>query len=164
MKLILFCPLFLLIGCKSYDSIKNEEFHAQNIPGPRLIVYKTKKDYNNLVPVILSNDKTEIISYPHPNDLTVGNGFSIPTVLDDKYLLDNRGINENVAFLKLTYQEYSELKSVPTLKELFDNILDKNPLTELCDCGNKYDFLEPVSQLNSIISKNNVEKICKKIK
>ena len=164
MKLILFCPLFLLIGCKSYDSIKNEEFHTQNIPGPKLIVYKTKKDYNNLVPVILSNDKTEIISYPHPSDLTVGNGFSIPTVLDDEYLLDNRGINENVAFLKLSYQEYSELKSVPTLKELFDNILDNNPLTELCDCGNKYAFSEPVSQLNLIISKNNLEKICKKIK
>ncbi len=153
-----------MIGCKSYDSIKNEEFHTQNIPGPKLIVYKTKKDYNNLVPVILSNDKTEIISYPHPKDLTVGNRFSTPTVLDSQYLLDNRGINENVAFLKLTYQEYSELKSVPTLKELFDNILDNNPLTELCDCGNKYAFLEPEKQLNLIISKNNLEKICKKIK
>jgi hypothetical protein len=143
---------------------KGEDFQPKYIPGPQILVYKTKKDYSNLVPVLLSEDKTEIISYPHPNDLTVGNGFPFPTVLNREYLLDNRGINKNVAFLKLTYQEYSGLKSVPTLKELFDYILDNDPLVELCDCGNKAAFPDPAEQLNMLISKRKLRTTCKVIK
>ena len=37
--------------------------------GPTTFIYKTKGDYNNLVPVILSDDKTNISSYPHPKDI-----------------------------------------------------------------------------------------------
>ena len=163
----LFFLLVLALGCKSCGNMKEsktQDFQPQFKPGPQTMVYKTKKDYNNLVPVLLSDDKTEIISYPHPNDLIVGNGFSIPTILNGEYLLDNRGINKNVAFLKFTYQEYSELKIVPTLKELYDNILDKDPLLELCDCGNKTAFSDPVNELNLMISKDKLRKICNVIK
>lgn len=163
----LFFLLVLTLGCKSCGNMKEsktEDFQPQYKPGPQILVYKTKKDYSNFVPVLLSEDKTEIISYPHPNDLIVGNGFPFPTTLNNHYLLDNRGINKNVAFLKFTYQEYSELKTLPTLKELFDNILDKDPLIELCDCGNKTAFSDPVKQLNSLISKDKLREICKTIK
>ncbi len=163
----LFFLLVLTLGCKScgnMKAIKTEDFQPQYKPGPQTLVYKTKKDYSNFVPVLLSEDKTEIISYPHPNDLIVGNGFPFPTILNSQYLLDNRGINKNVAFLKLTYQEYSELKSIPTLKELFDYILDDDPLIELCDCGNRTAFSDPVKELNLMISKDKLREICKAIK
>ena len=142
-----------------------EDFQQIYTPGPQLLIYKTKKDYSNFVPVILSEDKTEIISYPHPNDVKKGYGFSTPTYLLNDYLLDNRGINQNVAFLNLTYKEYSELTEVPTLQELFEIILDNDPLIELCDCGNKSVLSDTiVEQLNLMISKGKLLKICKTIK
>ncbi|MGG7035856.1 MAG: hypothetical protein ACI7YS_11790 [Flavobacterium sp.] len=145
----------------------NEEgtqFVPQYIPGPQALIYKTKNDYSNLVPILLSADKTEIISYPHPNDLKVGSGYPLPTFLNDGYLLDNRGIGKNVAFLKLTYQEYSELKNPPSLTELYSYIIDKDPLTELCDCGNKTAFTDIKKQLNILIDKKKLRTTCKPIK
>lgn len=167
MKIVLFFQLVIILffyACGNMKVSKIKKFQPQYTPGPQVLVYKTKKDYSNLVPVILSDDKTEIISYPHPSDLSVGNGLPFPTILNNNYLLDNRGININVAFLKLTYQEYSELKSIPTLKELFDYILDDNPLIELCDCGNRTAFSDPVKELNLMISKDKLREICKAIK
>jgi hypothetical protein len=102
------------------------------MPGPQTIVYKTKKDYYNLVPVLLSDDKTEIISYPHPIDIKVGDTYVTPTKLNEGYLLDNRGIGKNVAFLNMTYEQYSKLDRVPTLEELQNMIVDKNPLEVMC--------------------------------
>lgn len=133
-------------------------------PGPHMLVYKTKADYNNLVPVILSSDKSEIVSYPHPNDIKSGNEFQVPVLLHNGYLLDNRGIGENVAFLRLTYKEYSDLKEVPSLNELFGLIIDKDPLTELCDCGMKSASTDQIKQLNELIDSNKIRTACKVIK
>ena len=63
----------------------------------RVVIYKTAKDYRNNVPVTLSDDKTTIVSYPHPTDLVLGEGLALPASLHNGYLLDNRGINRNVA-------------------------------------------------------------------
>ncbi len=158
------------VGCKSSNTItqkSNEEtkqFVPQYTPGPQALVYKTKKNYSNLVPILLSDDKTEIVSYPHPNDLKVGSGYPLPTFLTKGYLLDNRGIGKNVAFLKLTYKEYSELKEVPTLKELYNYIIDKDPLTEICDCGNKTTFTDIEKQLNNLIDQKKLQTTCKTLK
>lgn len=135
-----------------------------SLSAQHILVYKTKFNYNNLVPVLLSNDKTEIISYPNPRDLIVGSGYSLPTILNNDYLLDNRGIGINVAFLKLTYEEYSELKEAPSMKELYSYILDKSPLQELCDCGNKNVFSDIEKELNIIIDKNQIRITCKPLK
>lgn len=170
MRIIIFITLAFLIGCKSNNTMKKtrnenaDRFVLQYIPGPQALVYKTKKDYNNLVPVLLSDDKSEIILYPHPKDLMIGSGYPLPTSLNNGYLLDNRGIGKNVAFLKLTYQEYSEFKSLPALDELYGYIIDKNPLTELCDCGNKTIFSDLRKQLNQLIDKGMLRKTCKTIK
>lgn len=132
--------------------------------GPQLLVYKTKADYNNLVPVILSDDKTTIVSYPHPKDIIVGSGYPLPTLLNNGYLLDNRGIGKNVAFLKMTYEDYSKLKDTPTLKELYSLIIDKDPLTELCNCGVKTASDNSVIHLNKLIDNNKLRTTCKTIK
>lgn len=150
-----------MLGCKSQQQ-NNSKSIVSNPPEqtefvaalPQVVIYKTSKDYSHNVPVILSDDKTQIVSYPHPSDLFFEGKLALPTQLKNGYLLDNRGINLRVAFLKYTYEEYSKLKVVPTLQELQKNIIDKDPLTELWDGGQKANFTDLEKQLNEWIEKN----------
>ncbi len=107
---------------------------------PPLVVYKTKADYSKNVPVLLACDKTHIISYPHPADLKKGKEFRYPTPLADGYLLDNKGITKDVAFLEYTYEEYASFDTIPDEGTLYWNIIDKDPLTEFCICGSRMSF------------------------
>jgi hypothetical protein len=162
MKIYIAAIIILAVGCKSNDAMKN--FAPQYTPGPQALVYKTLKDYSNHVPVLLSDDKSEIASYPAPKDVMSGSNYLTPTRLKKEYLLDNRGIGKNVAFLKYTYAEYAQLEKAPSLQSLYDAIIDKNPLLELCDCGNKTGFSDIESQLNYLIDKKSLREICKIIK
>jgi hypothetical protein len=99
-----------------------------------------------------------------PSDLYVDGKLALPSKLKKDYLLDNKGIGRNVAFLNLTYQEYAALKTVPSLKELYVLIQDKEPLLELCDCGNRTKLTDPEKQLNLLISKDELTKRCKIVK
>lgn len=171
MKILISFLLFSIAGCVSNNKTTTKtqtndekEFTPQFTAGQPTLVYKTSSNYNNLVPILLTDDKTEIISYPHPTDILVGSGYPLPTILKGGYLLDNRGINKNVAFLKLTYEEYAKLKNAPSLKELYNLIIDKNPLTELCNCGNKNAFTDRETQLNKFIDSNTLRTKCKTIK
>lgn len=129
--------------------------------GPPTFVYKTKADYSQNVPVTLSDDKTAIIAYPSPQDIYINGQLATPTSLSNGYLLDNRGINANVAFLKMTYTEYSKLKEAPLLKIMYSQIIDKDPLTELCNCGNRLQYANSAAIDNLI--KGQLKK-CKRIK
>lgn len=160
MKLIYF--ILLLVICGGCQSSKNITLNYTAME-PHVLIYKTKKDYNNHVPVLLSDDKTEIISYPNPDDLKVGSNYLLPTLLNKDYLLDNRGIGKNVAFLKFTYEEYSELQNPPTLDELYNDIIDKDPLIEFCDCGIKSSFTNIEKQLNGLINTKKLRTTCKVI-
>lgn len=102
-----------------------------------LIIYKTRSNYSNYVPISLSTDKSKIISYPGPADVKYNGRLAYPTALEKGYYLDNIGISSKVAYLKYTLEEYSKLDSAPTLKEMLDNILDDDPLLEYYDCGSR---------------------------
>lgn len=158
----------IFISCKSSEEMNSKtneiSFGGSAIPSPPVLVYKTKKDYNNRVPVLLNDNKTQIVSYPDPKDIKVGGNFLLPTSLQNGYLLDNKGIGKNVAFLKYTYEEYAKLKSLPTLQELYDNILDESPLLELCDCGNKSKYADIKKELNEYISKDILRTECATLK
>ncbi len=160
----------IMIACKSKTKVSEEPketvatFSPQFTSGPRAFVYKTKGDYESLVPILLNDEGTEIISYPHPKDIIIDGGFPLPIVLKNGYLLDIRGINKNVAFLKMNYEVYSKLPNPPTIAELNDLILDKDPLLELCDCGNKIAFTDIEKQLNELIEQNKLKTTCKKIR
>lgn len=104
---------------------------------PHVIIYKTTRDYSQNVPVIMDASRQRIVSYPDPADLR---GNCRPQALDNGFLLDNRGIGENVAFLSYTYDEYAALKSAPTMQQLLDSIIDRHPLTAITDCGSRSDF------------------------
>jgi hypothetical protein len=84
---------------------------------------------------MLSADRKTILSYPHPKDLRTSDGLSVPVKLENGWLLDRRGIGMNVAFLRMTYAEYAALENAPSLAELDAAITDRDPLTDLCDCG-----------------------------
>jgi hypothetical protein len=112
------------------------------------VVYKSIKDFSEYVPVIMNADRTRIVSYPAPTDLTIN---SKPTKLKDGYWLDNRGINENVVMLNYTLEDYMALKEAPSFDDMLKNIMEKYPLKELILCGSRYRFKDDVKELNALI-------------
>lgn len=121
------------------------------VASPVVYLYKTRGDYAHRVPVLMDAAKQQIVSYPHPKDLWQGDKLRLPTPMQDGYLLDNKGISPQVAFLTYTYEEYSLLPEAPSMEQLMANILDKNPLIELHECGRRADYKELVPELNAKI-------------
>jgi hypothetical protein len=130
---------------------------------PPALVYKTRADYGKLVPVIMNDAKTAIVSYPHPSDVKNSRGYLQPVELKKGYLLDKKGIGKNVAFLNITYEEYAKLVEPPSMEQLEKLIIDKDPLVELCDCGNITRFSDPVKELNDYIKHHSLSEHCKTI-
>jgi uncharacterized protein YcfL len=171
----------LIVGCQSQKKVADgtpakEEPVVTEAPSPRpnannvslaspkVIIYKMKKDYSNNVPVTLSADKKTIVSYPHPRDVYTNGKLAVPTQLKKGYWLDNRGINENVAFLSYTYEEYAALSNVPDLNTLYEKIIDKDPIKEMWLCGSRYSYNDIVNELNEVITNKELEKKFKRIK
>ncbi len=163
--LLFFTLIIILLACKTTSnssvvpSIKITDKITQE---PPIIVYKTKGNYNNLVPIRLSDDKTQIVSYPAPSDLKKDGQFLYPTELEGGLLIDNLGISKNSAFIKLTYEEYAALQNTLPLSELFKLIVDKAPFLEMYDCGNKQSFTNLKEQLNDQIRKGEFKKLYKR--
>lgn len=166
--------VILLSACKNnINNLKSEDKNKSETKssftpvfqlGPKTIVYKTKSNYNDYVPVIMFEDKTKISSYPHQNDIKIGDNYLTPTVLEKGYLLDNKGINKNVAFLNIKYQDYYNLNEVPNVEELINNIIEKDPLIEMYDCGVKSAYSDIETQLNEMIKEKKLKTKCKIIK
>ena len=117
----------------------------------QVVIYKTKADYFKNVPVRLSEDKKQIISYPAPSDLLVEGTIQYPKVLSDGFVLDNRGVSVNTAFLKITYEEYTKPGYIPDPSEMIKQILDADPIVELYSCGPRSKFQDVESELNRAI-------------
>lgn len=105
---------------------------------PPIVIYKTRGDYRELVPIRLSGDGETIVSYPSRYDLGSPDHFMKPRELSGGYLLDHRGVGLHTAFLRLTYSEYYALDQDPSLEELKALILDANPFTFLAVCDRGY--------------------------
>lgn len=164
----IFTVLTLVVGFSCNNQDKNEQSNssiesdtiftdialqekAKFQPGPPVIVYKTKKDYSTNVPVTLTMDRKNISSYPGIKDLKIKGKFAYPTPLKDGFLLDRRGISERVAFLDITYEEYSKLEKTPSSDELKNMILDDDPLEEMYFCGSRNSFRNVEKEVNEII-------------
>lgn len=156
MKYFISILIIILIGCTSQKK-KKAVLDKVNYIGAPTLVYKTKKDYNMNVPVLLNDTKDSIVSYPSKMDLKTNETFAYPVVLHKGYLLDNRGIGINVAFLKYTYEEYFNLSNQPTEKELLLSIIDKDPLKELYNLGNRYQYKNLTDTVNSIIDNDDLK-------
>lgn len=146
----------ILPSCKTQKNTQETQLVMAVQP---TIVYKTKKNYDKNVAITLSDDKKTIVGYPHPRDVSER---SYPTSLNKGYLLDNRGIGKNTAFISMTYEEYAKLKSAPSLQELEQMIIDKDPIKEMYYCGGRTSFSDLITQLNQMV--DNKFKDCKRIK
>ena len=146
-SLILLCSI--LISCMSAKKTETANNNAKSsIPGPKAIIYQTKNDYSKLVPVMLGEDKKSIESYPDIKDVFYDGKLAYPTELKNGFYLDNRGIGKNVAFLSLTYDEYSKLPKTPNSDELWPLIVDKDPIKTMYNCGLRSSFGDIADELN----------------
>lgn len=146
---------FGLTACHNSKNMKVKTFSDKEvsmfIPDAPAVIYKTTKDFTDFVPVVMNDDRTKILSYPDPVDLTFEGKLAKPTVLKNGYLLDNRGINKNAVFLNFTYEYYSKLTSPPSLAEMLSNILEKYPLLEIYSCGLRSDYTDIIKEMNAKI-------------
>ncbi|CAN5740866.1 hypothetical protein BH24BAC1_BH24BAC1_33290 [soil metagenome] len=179
MKLTLFFSMVLvgaLFSCNADQKRKEAEEAAKQEARLKLqnreldfsggmpaLVYKTKADYNRKVAVMLSEDNSFVQGYPQPKDLFASSLPTYPTELSGGYLLDHQGITPKVAFLQITYSEYSQLPEAPSQNELMAMIIDRDPLVEVYDCGNRFQFRDAKAELNALIENDLLSK-CRKIK
>jgi len=120
---------------------------------PKVIIYQTTRDYSMYVPVILSEDKKSIESYPGISDVYTGGQLAYPTALKKGFWLDNRGISPRVAFLNITYEQYAKLQQTPSTEELMKMILDDAPLLSMYRGKARTGYSDIVKDLNKMIKK-----------
>jgi hypothetical protein len=131
---------------------KKVVFVSQNYnQNPALVIYKTKANRDNNVPIRVMEDRKTIITYPAPTDVFTNGKLAYPTKLEDGYLLDNRGISVSSVFLSYDYQTYSKLGDIPKEAVLLKAVVDFEPFLEMYNCGYRYDYKNEVQQANDII-------------
>ena len=59
----------LLFSCKSGKSISEKNNNIPVSAVEQTIIYKTTRDFSQLVPVTMNEERTKIVSYPAPTDL-----------------------------------------------------------------------------------------------
>ena len=161
MKILYLIITLLFYSCCNNNTKQMNKHNYGFRTDSKVIIFKTKSDFYYNVPIIISDNKNEIISYPHPSDLTIEKKLRLPIKLINGFLLDNRGISKNIAFIKLTYEDYSKLNQPPSLLDLKEMILDDDPILEIYDCGFFSDYDDLVKDLNTIISQNEFHKFMK---
>ncbi|MEI6577230.1 MAG: hypothetical protein WCO63_13720 [Bacteroidota bacterium] len=159
---IIFISLLNMESCSKKTHSANESPKvSQSKSGPPVIIYKTTKDFSQYIPVILSEDKKTITSFPDVKDVFYKGVLAYPSPLKQGYWLDNRGIGPQVAFLDYTYKIYANFKTTPPVEELQKHILDKAPLTEMYHCGVRGDFSDLIQELNKVIDAGTLYKFQK---
>jgi len=150
--------LFVLVGCRSSARLASNEFSGEeltmHLPGAPVVIYKTNGDYRHLVPVMMNEARTEILSYPDPADVWFEGRLAVPSLLNKGYLLDNRGINEHVVFLSYTYEEYSRMEQAPTLEQMMQHIRERYPLVEMYRCGLRSEYRNLIEEVNVLIDRS----------
>lgn len=166
----------LLSGCKTTRQTALQQPTVATQPGtvhqhkgqpsvqalPPTIIYKTRADYSQLVPVGLSADRSRVTSYPAPADIRRSDGsFATPIQLAHGYLLDRRGIHAHSAFTSYTYAEYAALSAPPGLTTLLEKIVDADPFIEIWNCGTAPITIE---SLNLAITNQHLDSLYTRIK
>lgn len=151
--------IFFQMITESCRAPQNRAVTGNALPGPELIVYKTQKDYYRNVPVIMTADGKALESYPDIRDIYFQGQLAYPTRLEQGYLIDNRGINIRVAFLKITYEEYAQMKATPSAGELLRMIEDRDPLIEMYSGGLRSRWANPVEEINALIRSGSLDRL-----
>ncbi len=122
-----------------------------------LLVFKTKHDYGDLVWVGLSVDKTEVIAYPSPQDMM----SKLPIKLHNDYYTGP--IGTNVAFINLHAESYAKGNRMFSAEQLYSLIINKDPFSEMYDCGAKTNSSADIDSVNNLIDTKTLVSECKKI-
>jgi hypothetical protein len=157
-RIAFFTSIIVMAGfigacCTARKSGTEQKGSTSALPGPKVIIYQTTKDYSQLVPIILSEDGKTIESYPDVKDVFYNGVLAYPTKLNKGYWLDNRGIGKNVAFINLTYEEYSKLPKTPLPDALMKMVVDAKPIVRMYNCGLRSTYKNIEEELNSKIDK-----------
>jgi hypothetical protein len=153
------------VTAESHTAHQQSASSTMMAAGPPVIVYKTKADYYSNVAVSLSPDKSRILSFPDVMDVSVDRDLMLyPTRLHAHYLLSNRVLDKNSAFLNMTYSDYAALSKTPSPEEIYAKIIDKDPFAEMYFCGNRYSYKNLEPELNRIIDNNQLDVKCEKVK
>ena len=147
-RIALFTLISMMFSCNA--SRVNQESSEALAP---VIVYKTIANYDHLVPVTLNEAKDKIVSYPAPSDLYYKGELARPVKLKQGFLLDRRGLNANSVFTSFSYEAYSKLESPPSLQELYESIMEKEPFESMYDCGPEGNSGNLEKRLNTEIRK-----------
>ncbi|MEM8967256.1 MAG: hypothetical protein AAGE93_12620 [Bacteroidota bacterium] len=145
--------LSVLVSCSQRTTM------PQTISTAPVIIYQTKTDYSQYVPVRLSNDGSRIVAYPAPSDVRQGDSYRYPVLLDKGYYWDQQGVSPNTAFLSITYTEYAALETTPNPETLLANILDRTPFLEMYHAGSVGDYRQIELELNKIIAQNRLSEL-----
>ncbi len=171
LPLMLLCLLLSSCSTSSKGDASSNDLEQSTKKAPGLLIerepttiYKADESYYDKVSILLSDDKSRIVSYPHPTDVFYKGKLALPTKLKKGYYLDNRGVNGNTAFLNISFAKYAQLKSVPSLAKFNEMIIDKDPIIELYRCGDRTLLKNEVEELNHMIEKNLLEDQCQRIK
>lgn len=152
--LFFICVALTFSSCKTNKTVQKEASTAY-ATGPQVIIYKTTENYFMHVPVVLSQDKKSIVSYPAPGDVYYNGDLAFPVKLEDGFLLDRRGVAPESGFLSWTYYEYSRFEKTPSPSELLNKMLDSDPFTIMYDCGKPSQYKDLVNELNVKIKAGN---------
>ncbi len=157
--------LLLLILFTACNSLKQNStiinFTPDYSPGTHIIIYKTKKDYSQNLPVLYDEKKQKITKLFSNKELMANGNILYPIPLQKGYWLDRIGIDTTVAYVSFSIQKYTQSMMPITANMLKSKIIDKNPLLEMYDCGKiKGDTIKIINE----IIKNGMLKKCKRLK
>ncbi|MEZ3551553.1 MAG: hypothetical protein K1W02_12670 [Muribaculaceae bacterium] len=86
---------------------------------PKATAFRMNGDYADNVAVSVGSDG-RLTYFPDPSDISAD---SRPVDLGDGWWLNRQGIGKNSVFTTYTFEEYSRLKQVPSVKELKESII-----------------------------------------
>ena len=140
---LMFIMMSILMSCKTtkVQTLLPEE-------DARVIIYRTLKDYNHLVPITLNESRDRVSSFPAPSDLYQKGQLALPVKLKNGYLLDRRGLGVHTAFTSFSYEDYALREKAPSPEELLESVIDDHPLEVIYDCGRAGSYQDLVKELN----------------
>ncbi len=125
----------------------------------KTIIYRTRGNYNQLVPIRMANEKTVIATIPIIEEIKAMKEEIEPIVLNNGFLLDRANININSAFINMTYEDYADLKQVPELSEFFKLIIDDEPFVDFYECEQRF----TTDEINKMIDNKELDMNCQQL-
>ena len=101
---------------------------------PKATVFKMSGDYADKVAVTLNTDGT-LAYYPDPSDITAS---SAPFPLGNGWYLNRQGIGPNSVFTSYSFEEFRNMKNLPSQQEIISAVIPGARVTEFMELPVSY--------------------------